>query len=463
GHVTVAEDTPPACSTCGSADLKQDEDVLDTWFSSALWPFSTLGWPEQTEDLAYFYPTTVLVTGYDILFFWVARMMMMGIEFMGEPPFGTVLLHGLVRDAQGRKMSKSRGNTVDPLAVIDQFGADALRWALTVGTAPGNDVRMSQDKIEGARNFANKLWNAARFVLMQVDRYGTEAGPQPLGSAERPADLGPADRWILTRLQETIADVDRLLEKYELSEASHMLHEFIWGEFCDWYIELVKPSLQAGGDGARAAVWTLVTVLDGCLRLLHPIMPFITEEIWQRLPNRTGLLALASWPQARDDLTFDREAQVVELARSVIRALRGLRSDLNVEPGKAIAVVLAAGDQVRGDLEQVSPLIAHLAGAGEITFRPADGQPPHPAVASVVGPVSVYVPAAGVFDVDKEIARLKKELATVEERGARLAARLADERFTARAPADVVAKERERLAENESRQARLRELLQQLT
>src|SRR5690606_12040422 len=318
GHVTVAVEDPQQCEHCGSRDLEQDPDVLDTWFSSALWPFSTMGWPERTPELEAYYPTSVLVTGYDILFFWVARMMMMGLEFMGDVPFRTVLLHGLVRDGQGQKMSKSRGNTVDPLDVVDRYGADALRWALVTGITPGNDVRLYDEKLEGARNFANKLWNAARFVLANLEGYDPEAS----AGARR-----LEDRWILDLARRTVLETDRHYEQFELGEAARAVYEFFWGAYCDWYIELAKPRLGAGGEDRAAAQRTLEAGLSVIVRLLHTVMRFNSEELWQRLPGSRGSIVRAPWPEAPAGWADPESARRMEQVIDMVRAVRAIRSE----------------------------------------------------------------------------------------------------------------------------------------
>src|SRR5690606_18218742 len=390
GHVTVAVEDPQQCEHCGSRDLEQDPDVLDTWFSSALWPFSTMGWPERTPELEAYYPTSVLVTGYDILFFWVARMMMMGLEFMGDVPFRTILLHGLVRDGQGQKMSKSRGNTVDPLELVERYGADALRWALVTGITPGNDVRLYDEKLEGARNFANKVWNAARFVLSHLADYDPAAPPAPDPAA-------PEDRWILDLTRRTLAEADRHFERFELGEALRVLYDFFWGAYCDWYIELVKPRLAAGGAQRAAAQHTLVQVLSVSLRLLHPVLPFLTEEIWQRLPGTTGSIVTAPWPEVPAAWHDPEAARKMEQVISIVRAVRAIRAEFKIEPGRPVSVWLRADTEAAiREAAAAEPALRQLAGVAEVVLRPGGSERPRHAAGAVVGPVEVYVPLAGV-------------------------------------------------------------------
>ncbi len=334
GETIVARTAPDKCPKCGSTHLHQDPDTLDTWFSSALWPFETLGWPDQTEDLKYFYPTDVLVTGYDIIFFWVIRMIFSGYEQMGERPFKTVLFHGLVRDEQGRKMSKSLGNGIDPLEVIGKYGADALRLTLITGNAPGNDMRYSDQKVENSRNFANKVWNASRFIMMNMDEM------QEADTAAMPAGLEPADKWILSEYNGVIRDVTENMEKYELGVAVQKIHDFLWDEFCDWYIEMVKPRLynkeESGASSRNAALWTLQTVLIGSLKLLHPYMPFITEEIFQSIQSKEESIMISSWPVYREDFAFPKEEKEIGIIREAVRGIRNVRTEMNVAPSKRV-------------------------------------------------------------------------------------------------------------------------------
>ena len=440
GAMIAAVDPPSRCS-CGSTGLVQDPDVLDTWFSSGLWPFSTLGWPQVTADLAAFYPTTVLVTGRDIIFFWVARMIFLGLAFMGEVPFRTVFIHGLVLDPLGRKMSKSLGNGVDPIDVIESHGADSLRFMLLTGNTPGNDIRFNFERLEGARNFANKLWNASRFVLMNLEGYDPE---------EETASLTLADRWILACYHRTIRDVTQSLEAFELGEAVRSLHDFTRSEFCDWYIELAKPRLYGSDPAQRAlARRVLVEVLSGTLRLLHPFLPFITEEIWQHLPvggrGAGPTVMLARWP-AYDPGAEDDEARAqMDLIQEVTRVLRHLRTEVGVPPGKKVRAVIVAGEPVRAVLSEGARYIAGLSQA-EITM--AGEAPAEQAVQAVAGPgVTVFLPLKGILDVDREKARLSAERDRLREDLAKTRGKLENPDFLAKAPAAVVEKERARAAE----------------
>ncbi len=463
GHLTVDTEAPAACAECGSGDLVQDPDVLDTWFSSALWPFSTLGWPERTRDLEVFYPTSVLVTGYDILFFWVARMMFMGLEFMREVPFRTVFLHGLIRDAEGRKMSKSRGNAMDPLEIIEAVGADTLRWSLITGNTPGNDMRYSSEKIEGARNFANKIWNAARFTLQNLADFEPSGPGEAAAGEARPDGLELADRWILSRYRRAAGEVTRLLDRFELGEAARVLYDFVWSELCDWYIELAKARLYGDGPAARrVAQQTLWQVMEGTMRLLHPFMPFLSEDVWQRLPRRRGdreTLALAPWP-APDAALADAEAESrMELVMAVTRALRNLRSEVNLPPTRrAYAVLRATSPEALAVLDGARDYVARLAAAGRLDLsaaRPGQGPPPQ-ALAAVVPGCEIYLPLAGLVDLDREIARLEKDLAAAATTLARARQRLGDPMFRSRAPEEVVRREEQKAAEAEELVQRLK-------
>jgi len=362
GEEICALEDPAQCPSCGSTALIQDPDVLDTWFSSALWPFATLRWPEKTPELQAFYPTDLLVTGRDIIFFWVARMVMMGLEFMGEVPFREVLIHGLILDAQGRKMSKSRGTGIDPLEVLDKYGADTLRYMLITGSTPGNDVRFHPERLEGVRNFANKIWNAARFALMNLKDFE----PGPIAGDQ----LELADRWILSRLQNLILKVDSSLESYEVGKAAQSIYEFLWGEFCDWYVELVKPRLYGSGEARKVAQRVLVEVLGQTLLLLHPFMPFITEEIWQHLPGKRGSIMFGPWPQPEDKWRDEALERLFDTFMEVTRAIRNLRSEMNVSPGKSAPVILVAeGGAVRETLAQLAPHLERLAWASQVEIR----------------------------------------------------------------------------------------------
>ncbi|MBE0465912.1 MAG: valine--tRNA ligase [Candidatus Desulforudis sp.] len=440
GETVVSRTDPPACPACGGAALEQDPDVLDTWFSSALWPFSTLGWPEDTPDLARYYPTSVLVTARDIIFFWVARMIFSGLKFMHREPFAEVFIHGLVLDALGRKMSKSLGNGVDPIEVIEQYGADSLRFMLVTGNVSGNDLRFHFEKLEGSRNFANKLWNASRFVLMNLDGY------RP-GTAT-PERLELADRWILSRFEEARARTTAGLETYELGEAARALYEFVWDEFCDWYIELAKLRLYQGTPAERGTAQdVLVRVLCGTLELLHPFMPFITEEIWQHLPHEGDTIMYAAWPAAqpalRDESAEREMAHLIEMTRAV----RHLRSEMNVPPTlRAEALLVVPNKAVRGTVEQWKGYVENLANA---VVRPAAELETRPELAAhaVVPGVEVFVPLAGLIDIDRETERLTRELQQVEKDLTRVEGKLANPVFLAKAPVEVVEKERSKQAE----------------
>jgi valyl-tRNA synthetase len=458
GHMTVARQDPTTCPQCGSARLEQDPDVLDTWFSSGLWPFSTLGWPDDTPDLRRFYPTDVMETGYDILFFWVARMIMQGLEMTGQVPFHTVYLHGLVRDAQGRKMSKTTGNVIDPLEMTDRHGTDALRFSLLTGSTPGNDMNLSEERIIAGRNFANKLWNMTRFVVTNLGDNPPRADVDLTG-----LPLALADRWILSRHNLLIQDVTRLIEAYQMGEAGRQIYEFLWGEFADWYIEMAKARLTGSDEVARTTVRrVLVFVLERCLRLLHPFMPFVTEAVWQHLPHTGEALMIARWPEpgVRDEAA---EASM-QTVMDVVRAIRNARSEYNVEPGRRIVAVIAAGDRAPLFASQAEVLVslAHLDGTrlqitSELAAKPAQ------ALSLVVGGVEVYLPLAGMVDLAAERQRLHKELDRVSGLLARSEKSLSNPGFVAKAPPEVVQKERDRLAELEEQAAKLRRQLDTLS
>ncbi len=453
GHITVAREDPEVCARCGSARIRQDEDVLDTWFSSALWPFATLGWPDDTEDLRYFYPTTVMETGYDILFFWVARMVMMGLALTGEIPFRIVYLHGLVRDEKGEKMSKTKGNVIDPLLVIRDYGADALRFTLATGSTPGNDMRLSLQRVEGNRNFANKLWNAARFVLSTLN------GPIRRPAMEDPSLTLP-DRWILSRYHRTVAAVTEAMEAFDFGEAGRRIYEFTWDEFCDWYIEMAKEPLYRGAEADRARTrGILVYVLDGILRLLHPFMPFITEALWGYL-KRAGVtdgaeaLIVASWPVPGP---VDEAAEAgMRVLIETVRAIRNAREEHRVPSERRIAAWIAAGEFL-SVLEAHRGLLAALARVDPDRLVLAADLPEPPADARIypVGPVRIYLPLAGMVDRAAERARLERELADLASRIAKTEALLASE-FAVKAPAAVVEKERRKLEELRARREQLR-------
>jgi len=462
--ITVDYDDPTACAECGSTSLARDPDVLDTWFSSALWPHSTLGWPDQTEDLDYFHPSSDMETGHDILFFWIARMIMMGLKNTSDIPFDTVYLHGLVRDPEGVKMSKSRGNVMDPLDLIDLYGADALRFALTSGNSPGNDMRLNEQKMEASRNFANKLWNASRFVIGNIDRAGDVTGWQ---WPPRPEHV--EDRWVLSRLNRVAGQVQPFMQEYQFGEAQRAVHDFLWGEYCDWYLETAKVRFR-GGDETPLPV--LAYVLERLLRLLHPFMPFITEEIWQNLvgrlpdePGRPDSLIVASYPTSDPDLLDDAAESDMQAVIEMVRAVRNLRAEFRIKPNESVEAVVDA-PEVRGVIKAEADAIKTLAGIDPLTLL-SDGSPSRPSdagqqVSLVLGSGTVTVPLEGLVDLEQERARLSGELEQIDSNRQRLAARLRDEKFLSRAPEDVVERERERLEGMEGRRARVQETLTHL-
>ena len=427
GETIVAMDAPHTCPKCGSEKLHQDEDTLDTWFSSALWPFSTLGWPDQTEDLKYFYPTDTLVTGYDIIFFWVARMIFSGMEHMGEPPFKTVFIHGLIRDAQGRKMSKSLGNGIDPLEVIAQYGADALRFTLVTGNSPGNDLRFSQEKVEASRNFANKIWNASRFILMNID--GQDV-PNQL-----PEKLALEDKWIVNQFNQVVKEVTDNLEHFEIGIAVQKLYDFLWDELCDWYIEIAKIRLQSSDEeAAQTARQVLVWVMTGTLQLLHPFMPYITEEIWQSLPHEGESIMVSKWPVYEEAHCFQQAASDMQSIMDVIRAVRNRRSEMNVPPSRKTHLYIAtAAEKV---FQEGAPIIERLAFANGVEIGPAfeiEG-----AVNIVTSGAKAYIPMDELVDKKAELARLTKELESAQKQYATTQQKLSNEKFLSKAPENVV-------------------------
>jgi len=471
GELIVDYEEPEHCPSCNSSELAQDPDVLDTWFSSALWPFSTLGWPDKTPDLEHFYPTSVLVTGYDIIFFWVARMMFMGLAFMKEVPFRTVYLTGLVRDALGRKMSKSLGNGVDPLEVIDNYGADTLRFTLITGQAPGNDQRFRQESVEAGRNFANKIWNASRFVIMNLGEQKEGAGqPAQFDPDQLPQNLNRADRWILHRFNETVKKANELFEEYELGEAARLVYEYLWNDFCDWYLEISKFHLYREGVGAdveedRSRTRSiLVYLLDGVMRILHPFMPFISEEIWQQLPNRREkALVIATWPEPAKKLVFPREAEEMELFQEVVRAIRNLRSQVKLAPDQKVPVIVRVGGNPAACLEEEAHQLKRLASVETITIDPA-AEKPEQALTAIIGEdIEVYLPLEGVIDFEAERSRLQKELSQVEAEIKRTEGKLNSEGFLKKAPAEVVAREKSRREEQEAKLKKLKQRLQELS
>ncbi len=456
GETIVSREDPDCCPKCGGK-LRQDEDVLDTWFSSALWPFSTLGWPDNTEDLKYFYPTNMLVTGYDIITFWVSRMIFSGIENMGEPPFDTVLIHGLVRDEQGRKMSKSLGNGVDPLEVVEQYGADALRFSLVMGVSPGNDTRYSRDKVEAARNFANKVWNASRFVLMNVNER----------KAFSAAQLETADKWILTRLQEAISDISAHMEDGDFGLAATKIYDFAWSEFCDWYIELSKSRLLGeDGESKETAKAVLLYVLENLLKLLHPFMPFLTEQVYKYLPDSEGFLMLQKWPEFREDYVFTAEENRMQGIMEIIRTIRNLRSEMNVAPSKRTRLMLLPGDGWQETLAGGDGYFRRLAGASETELLADRNQVTEKTVSAVTMAGELFIPLGDLVDFDKEIARLSKELENIGKEMNRSRGMLNNAGFIAKAPAQLVQQEKDKLeaaaAKAEALEKRIAELKEQM-
>ncbi len=450
GELTVAREDVTVCPKCGSHHMEQDPDTLDTWFSSALWPFSTLGWPDKTPELDYFYPTSTLVTGYDIIFFWVARMIFSGLEYTGKPPFSTVLFHGLVRDAQGRKMSKSLGNGVDPLVVIDQYGADALRLTLATGNSPGNDMRFSDEKVKASRNFANKLWNASRFIMMNLPEEGDFSG--------LPEELAVEDCWVLSLYNDLVKEVTDNLEKFELGIAVQKLYDFIWDVYCDWYIELTKTRIQAGGETAFAAQKVLVYVMSNTLKLLHPFMPFITEEIWQALPHEGESLMVSSWPKYQESLSFRREEEDFAKIMDLIKAIRNRRAEMNVPPSKKATVCIETScPEV---FEQGIPFFQRLASASDVQIGGSFS--PEGAVQVITDSARAFIPMAELIDREKELARLNKEKASCQKDLQIISGKLNNAGFMAKAPENLVEQEKQKLQKAQERLAKIEESIAQL-
>ena len=456
GEIVVAKETPSVCPKCGCTHFTQDEDTLDTWFSSALWPFSTLGWPDKTEDLDYFYPTNVLVTGYDIIFFWVIRMVFSGYAHTGKAPFHTVLIHGLVRDSQGRKMSKSLGNGIDPLEVIDEYGADALRLTLITGNAPGNDMRFYNERVESSRNFANKVWNASRFMLMNIEKADL--------SNVSLDDLTPADKWILSKANSLVKEVTDNMENYDFGVAVSKLNDFIWEEFCDWYIEMVKPRLYNEEDTTKAAaLFTLKKVLTISLKLLHPYMPFITEEIFCSLQDEEESIMVSDWPVFEEAFDFKAEENEVEIIKNAVRNIRNLRADMNVPPSKKASVyVVSEKEEVRKVFEDSRVFFATLGYASEVHVQADKAGIADDAVSTVIPDAVIYMPFAELVDVEKEIARLEKEAKRLEGEIKRAKGMLSNEKFISKAPAAKVEAEKEKLEKYTSMAAQVAERLSQL-
>ena len=457
GETVVAKQMPEKCPKCGGTHFTQDPDTLDTWFSSALWPFSTLGWPEQTEDLKYFYPTDVLVTGYDIIFFWVIRMIFSGYEQMGERPFKTVLFHGLVRDSKGRKMSKSLGNGIDPLEIIDQYGADALRLTLITGNAPGNDMRFYYERVEASRNFANKIWNASRFIMMNMPEEGLQV-TAPV--------LQPVDKWILSKLNALIKDATENMDHFELGIAVQKVYDFIWDEFCDWYIEMVKPRLYNTDDqeSKNAALWTLKTVLLNALKLLHPYMPFITEEIFCTLQSEEESIMISSWPVYQDDWSFAKEEQDIETIKDAVRGVRNIRTEMNVAPSrKAMIYVVSEKEEVRRAFTEGKLFFTSLAGASEVVIQEDKNGIAEDAVSVVIHGATLYIPFAELVDIAQEIERLKKEEKRLTGELARVNGMLSNEKFMGKAPQAKIDEEKAKLEKYTQMMEQVKERLAQLS
>ena len=454
-HTMVEKEAPTVCKKCGSVRLKQDEDTLDTWFSSALWPFSTLGWPEKTQDLEYFYPTNVLVTGYDIIFFWVARMIFSAVEHTGQEPFKDVFIHGIVRDAQGRKMSKSLGNGIDPLEVINQFGTDALRFSLVSGNTPGNDIRFSPERIQAIRNFANKIWNASRFVLMNLDQ------GEKINEYDR-SKFTLADKWILSRVNTLSKDVTENLEKFELGLAAQKLYDFIWDEFCDWYIEMVKPRLYDMSNATRLeAQYVLNKVLSTSLKLLHPFMPFITNEIYDNLIHDNKNIMVSDWPAYDQALVFETEEADMAVIMEVIKTIRNIRAEMNVPANKKSKVYLVTTRENAKLMENEKGYFERLAGA-EIMINADAGNYAENAVSAVIPGIEIFIPLGELVDIEKEIERLEKEKANIIKEIERVNGMLSNERFMAKAPEKVVVEEKEKKTKYEEMLVKVEERLESL-
>ena len=458
GEVVVSRGMPEKCPKCGCTHLTQDEDTLDTWFSSALWPFSTLGWPDKTPELEYFYPTSVLVTGYDIIFFWVIRMVFSGLEQTGKSPFKHVLIHGLVRDSQGRKMSKSLGNGIDPLQVIDQYGADALRLTLITGNAPGNDMRFYWERVEASRNFANKIWNASRFILMNMEDTDVKAPARE--------ELETADRWILSKLNDLTKEVTDNMESFELGIAVSKIHDFIWDEFCDWYIEIAKQRIWAKEENKKAAdcaLWTLKTVLSGAMKLLHPYMPFITEEIYSTLHPEEESIMISSWPVYREDWSDPAAEQIIEKVKDIVKGVRNIRSEMNVAPSKKIHVIIVPEKEEDGSqLDVLKEMYQKLMNAGQVTVQADKDGIGEDAISLVVPGAVAYLPLDELVDKEKERERLLKEEERLAKELKRSQGMLNNEKFLSKAPAAKVQEEREKMEKYQKMMEQVKERLKQL-
>ncbi|HMK65370.1 MAG TPA: class I tRNA ligase family protein, partial [Thermodesulfobacteriota bacterium] len=440
GAVIVAREAPTDCPTCGSFEMTQETDVLDTWFSSALWPFSTLGWPDKTKELEFYYPTSVMVTGFDILFFWVARMMMMGLHFMGEVPFHHVYIHALVRDAEGQKMSKSKGNVIDPLIVMDRYGTDSFRFTLAALAAQGRDIKLSEDRIEGYRHFVNKIWNSARFSLIHLkDVIRTETPPE--------APVGPVNGWILSRMHQVIENVEEGIREYRFNEAAHELYHFFWHEFCDWYLELIKPVLYDGEEGPERinTRQTLYSVLSALLKLVHPFMPFVSEKIYQSLMGEGSTILRSPFPKG-EDFPIDQEAErEIEIVKGLISEIRNIRGEMNVPPSKNAEICFRLPENFNKKVfENHSQNILILAKGSSITFLEDEKNPPSSASGVFEG-IEIFIPLKGIIQFEEEEKRLEKELAKLRKDWMQIEKKLANEDFLQKAPADVVAKEKEKI------------------
>ncbi|MDD6057521.1 MAG: valine--tRNA ligase [Clostridiales bacterium] len=468
GSMQVAKVAPEKCPSCGCSHMSQDPDTLDTWFSSALWPFSTLGWPNKTEELDYFYPNDVLVTGYDIIFFWVIRMIFSGYEQMGKAPFHTVLFHGLIRDSQGRKMSKSLGNGIDPLEVIDKYGADALRMTLVTGNAPGNDMRFYWERVEASRNFANKVWNASRFIMMNLEGTDTEDGSEASGgsNSEKEAALWPADKWILSKVNTLAKDVTENMDKYELGIAVQKVYDFIWDEFCDWYIEMTKSrtyNKEKDPASANAAFWTLKTVLTEALKLLHPFMPFLTEEIFLTLHPKEETIMLATWPEYKDEWNFPQEEEMLEHCKDLVKGVRNLRTEMEVPPSrKAKIFVVSEEEKLRSSFEATVEAYQKLAGASAVLVQKDKAGIGEDAVSVVIPGATLYLPLEDLVDIEKEKERLKKEKERLKKEIARAKGMLSNEKFLSKAPQEKVEEEKNKLGAYEQMMAQVDERLAQM-
>ena len=450
GEIIVVRETPGSCSACSSKNLVQETDVLDTWFSSALWPFSTLGWPEKTESLKCFYPTAVLCTGFDILFFWVARMIMMGIKFMGEVPFRDVYIHALIRDSEGQKMSKTKGNVIDPLEVMEQYGTDALRFTLAAFAAQGRDIKLAEDRIEGYRNFCNKLWNASRFVLMNLDDYK--------GSCilDEKANLSTADRWILSRLNRATKEVNESLEAFRFNDVALTIYKFIWNEYCDWYIELAKSKLSNPGPERVAVQNVLIHVLDSALKLLHPLMPFITEEIWQKLPQSGESIMVSAFPEFRESHLNEFVEKEMALVMEVITGVRNIRGEMNLNPGlKLNVLVKTQNDEIQKTLQDQSLYIKELARVEKLEVGP-NIEKPNVSASSVLGGMDLIIPLEGIMDFQEERNRVEKELKKIEKDLIFLDKKLSNPNFVKKAPAEVIEKDEQRKTALSEKQVKLR-------